>query len=311
MSTIKTASRTVTNATGKAAKAKPITPLFAGRGKEVRANALMQIAPLAYAEDVSRAASIANLEATLGKDPTPEQIKAARVEWTIGRVASRLPVSELLKGKTAPADRLVKAREIVTQRVAPRKEGAAPLRSGKIGERTETAHKVVRAADEACSLIFAELGFSQARNLKEKNARQQAAAKAAAEAEAAAKAAKAAEAAALVASGLDPDANATNAPSPAGSGKGKAKTVAPTPPSHSQLVKPDAPQSADDVVAVLNQLARTAKDYANKYAKLCPTDAGLAAQAFHGDMMKAANALQERKAIAEAADKAKAAKAAK
>ena len=308
MSTIKTASRTVTNTTGKAAKAKPIAPLFAGRGKEERATALLQVAPLAYAENVSRAASIANLDKAMGKEPTPEQIKAGRTEWIIGRVAARLPVSELPKGKTSLPDRLTMAREIVTERVAPRKEDAPPLRSGKIGERTATAHKIVRAAEEACSLIFAELGFSQARSLKEKNARQQAAAKAAAEAAAAEAAAKAAEAAALTAAGLDPDANATNAPSPAGSGKGKAKTVAPTPPAHTQLVKPTAPTTADDVVGYLSQLARLAKDWSNKYAKHCPVDAGLAAQRFHSDMLAAANALQERKAIAAAADKAKAAK---
>ena len=278
MSTIKTASRTVTNATGKAAKAKPAAPLFAGRGREARATALLQVAPLAYAEDVSRGASIANLDKVLGDKPSPEQVKAARTEWIIGRVASRLPVSELLKGKTSPAERLERARDVVTRMAAPPKEGAsvAPLRSHQIDRRSNIMHKAVRAAEEACSLIFAELGFSKARTLKEKNARQQVATKAAAQ--------------------------TTVAPSMAGSGKGKAKAAVPTPPAHAQLVKPEAPKTADDVVTFLNHLARTAKDYANKYAKVCPTDAGLAAQRFHSDMLAAANALQERKAIAAAAD---------
>lgn len=286
MSTTKTASRTVTNTTAKTAKAKPAPVLFAGRGREARATALLQVAPLAYAEDVSRGASIANLDKVLGDKPTPEQIKAGRTEWIIGRVASRLPVSELLKGKTTPADRLERARDVVTRMAAPPKEGTTPakLRKHQIARRSNIAHKVVRAAEEACSLIFAELGFSKARTLKEKNTRQQAATKAAAQTAVT---------------------QTTVAPSMAGSGKGKAKVAAPTPPAHAQLVKPEAPKTADDVVGYLSQLARLAKDWSNKYAKQCPVDAGLAAQRFHSDMLAAANALQERKAIAAAADTAK------
>lgn len=288
MTTSKIASRAVNAAAPKAAKAKAAPVLFAGKGAAARGNALLQIAPLAYAEAVSRGASIANLAKVLGDKPSDAQLKAAGTEWIIGRVASRLPVSELLKGKTSPADRLERARDVVTRMAACPKEGVTtrPLRKGQIGHRTPVMQRVVRAAEEAKSLIFGEVGFGKARTLAEKNARQ-----------AAATAAKTVAAAVT-----------TVTPSMAGSGKGKAKATAPV---HAELVKPQAPVTPDDVVAFLSQLARTAKDYANKYAKQCPVDAGTAAQAFHGDMLKAANALQERKAIAEAAQAAKAAKAAK
>lgn len=278
MTKTNTASRAVTASAPKAAKPVAAPVLFAGRGKSERATALLQIAPLSFAEDASRAASLANLRKVLGDGPTDAQVKAARVEYTIGRVASRLPVSELLKGKTKPADRLERARDVVTRMAMPPKEGATPgsLRKGQIGRRSPLMQKAVRAADEACSLIFGELGLGKARSQTEKNKRQ------------AAKTVK-----------------LPVAPSMAGSGKGKAKTVAPTPPAHQTLVKPSVPTTADDVVGYLSQLARLAKDWSNKHAKHCPVDAGLAAQRFHSDMLAAANALQERKAIAAAADKGK------
>lgn len=285
MTTVKTASRAVT-ASAKA-KAKPASApvLFAGKGASARGNALLQVAPLSFAEDVSRGASIANLAKVLGDKPSDAQLKAAGTEWIIGRVASRLPVSELLKGKTSPADRLERARDVVTRMAACPKEGviARPLRKGQIGRRTPAMQKVVRAAEEGKSLIFGELGFGKARTLAEKNARQ-----------------STATAAKVVAAAT------TVTPSMAGSGKGKAKPAAP---SHMELVKPQAPVTPDDVLAFLGAQSRMLQDYVNKYSKQCPVDAGTAVQSFRGDIMAAANALQERKAIAEAAKAAKAAKA--
>lgn len=246
-----------------ATKAKPA--LFSGKGKLARETAMLQIAPLSYQEDVSRAASLDNMRKVLGASPSEALVKAAKSEWIIGRVASRLPVTELPRGKTSADQRLTFARYVVTECASPVKDdGTAPkMRAHHKARRTQVQHKVVRAAEEACSKFFAELGLSNAKTNKQQNA---------------AKAAK-------------------RAPSMAGSGKGKA---APAAPSHQELVKPASPVTADDVLAFLGTMARMMQDYVNKHAKICPIDAGTAVQAFRGDILKAANALQERKAIADA-----------
>lgn len=247
-----------------ATKAKPA--LFSGKGKLARETAMLQIATLSYQEDMSRAASLDNMRKVLGASPSEALVKAAKSEWIIGRVASRLPVAELPRGKTSPDARLTFARYVVLECAFPVKDdGTAPkMRAHHKARRTQAQHKVVRAAEEACSKFFAELGLSNAKTNKQQND---------------AKAAK-------------------RAPSMAGSGKGKA---APAAPSHAELVKPAAPVTADDVLAYLGTMARTMQDYVNKHAKICPIDAGTAVQAFRGDILKAANALQERKAIAAAA----------
>ena len=240
--------------------------LFSGKGKAARESAMLQIAPLSFSEETSRGASVENMRKVLGAAPSEALVAAAKNEWVIGYVAARLPASELPRGRTSPDDRLTTARDIVLHKARPAEEGkrANKLRAGQTGRRSPVQQRIVQNALKACSLFFAELNLSQAQTQKAKNAK------------AAAK--------------------ATRAPSMAGSGKGKAAA-----PSHSELVaKPAAPVSADDVLAFLGQQSRMLQDYVNRHAKVTPTDASAAVAAFRKAVIAAANALQERKAIADA-----------
>lgn len=258
--------------------AKPATAFaFTGKGRQARLNASLQIAPLAFAEDTSRTASLTNMRLVLGLRPSEALVKAAKVQWIIGRVASRLPVNELPRGKTTPADRLAHATSVVTLMARAPAEGVTPakLRKGQIGRRTAMQQRVTRAAEEACSLFFAELGLTNARTQKEKA--QRAAGK------------------------------SSRAPSMAGSGKGKA--AKPVPPSHSELVQKPAPLTVSEAVTYLVQQSSAMQAFANKHAALLPTDAGLAVAAFRKAMLAAANAHETRKAIAAAAKADKPAKA--
>lgn len=242
--------------------------LFAGKGMAARSTALLTIAALSFSEESTRAAALTAARKALGNAPTEAQVAATRLEYMVGRVAARLPVAELPKGKTSEGERLEHARALIVSYAAPVKAGAKAykLRKGMLGYRTELQHRIIRAAQEAASQFLADAGVGKAQPSKERNAAKK----------------------------------ATRAPSMAGSGKGKASDK-PAAPSHAELVKPAAPTTADDVLAYLGQMARTMQDYVNKHAKVCPVDAGTAVQAFRGDILKAANALQERKAIAAAA----------
>ncbi len=143
-----------------------------GRGKAQREVAYMQIAPLSFIENISRVESIANLAIAIGKSPTEAELKAAQSEWVIGRVASRLPAGEFTKGCEDDNAKLEFARKIVLNYAAPPAEGkqARKLRVGQLGRRTPMQHRVVRAAEEAWSLVKAELGLGKAQTLKERNA---------------------------------------------------------------------------------------------------------------------------------------------
>lgn len=238
--------------------------LFSGKGKAARESAMLQIAPLSFSEETSRGASIENMRKVLGNSPSEALVTAAKNEWCIGYVAARLPASELPRGRTAPQDRLDTARDIMLHKARPPEEGkrANKLRAGQTGRRSPVQQRIVQNALKACSLFFAELNLTKAQTQATKNAK----------------------------------AKATRAPSMAGSGKGKAAA-----PSHSELVaKPAAPVTADDVLAFLGQQSRMLQDYVNRHAKVTPTDASAAVAAFRKAVIAAANALQERKAIADA-----------
>lgn len=146
-------------------------PLFAGAGKAKRVAALAQVASLSFVESLSRADSIANIRVALGSNPSEEETRAIRIEWQIGRVASRLAASDLPKDCKTPDARLAHARALVLHYVAPPKQGAKArkLAVGKLGYRTESQHRAIRAADEAWSQVIAELGIGKAKTQKEKN----------------------------------------------------------------------------------------------------------------------------------------------
>ena len=239
-----------------------------GRGKAKREGAYMQIAPLSFVENLSRAETIDNLRIALGASPSEAETKTAQTEWIIGRVAARLGASDFPKECREDADKLEFARKLVTNYAAPPKEGSKPraLRAGQLGRRSPTQHKVVRAAEEAWSLVKAELGLGAARTLKEKNAKQQAKAK-----------------------------RSTNNNPVRGDGKSDKGAA----PDHSQLVaKPDKAASQEAACQHIVTQASALLAFANKNAALLPTDFGMAVQAFKSAVSKAMNAHEERKAAA-------------
>lgn len=231
-----------------------------GRGKAQREMAYMQIAPLSFIENISRVDSIANLRAALGASPSEAETKTAQTEWSIGRVASRLPAGEFPKGCTDDMARLDFARDLVLHYAAPAQEGKAArkLRAGQKGRRNVVQHKVCRAADEAWSQVKAELGLGAAQTQGERNKAKR----------------------------------STNANPKRGDGKGKA-------PSHSELVKgTERMNNEADVCQYVESISSTLLAFANKNAKHMPTDYGTAVQAFRSAIVKAANERELRKAAA-------------
>lgn len=142
-----------------------------GPGKAKREAAYAQIAPLSFVENLSRVETIANLKVALGASPSDDEVKAARTEWQIGRVASRLPASEFPKDCKSADAKIAFARDLVLHYAAPPKEGAKArkLRAGQKGRRNAMQQRVIRAADEAWSQIKAELGAGNAQTQAERN----------------------------------------------------------------------------------------------------------------------------------------------
>lgn len=159
-----------------------------------------------------------------------------------------------------------KALELIVSYVAPREAKGGKVKAlpaGKIGERSEVQHKTIRAAEQAWSQVAGEAGVGQAAPQK-----------------AAKKAKRAAH---------HNDTAAKDGAAP--------KAAAPD---HSQLVKPASQMTADEACQYLNQQAATLLAFANKYAKVVPTDFGMAVSAFKGAINKAMNDKATRDAIAAA-----------
>lgn len=269
MAAIKTNSHAVTATAKGKGKAAPAAPLFAGRGMAARATALLQTAALAFATETSRAALIANMRAVLGESPTPAQVKAAKTQLVIGWVACRLPVNELPKGKTSPAERLTYAAQVVTAMARCPQEGKAAGNMGsKTARRSPVQERITRNAEKNASLFMGELNLSNAQTQKAKNAKQ---------------------AVATVA-------KLSVAPSMAGSGKGKTSQPV-TAPAPAELPA-KANWTPDDVVAYLSQQSSMLQDFANKRAKEMPTDMGMAVVTFRKAIIAAANTYQVRKSTA-------------
>lgn len=221
-----------------------------GKGKAAREAAFIAIAPYSFVEDTSRTQSIGNLRIALGASPSDNERAIAKREWTIGRVASRLPAGELPAKDMASIDKLEHARKIIMLYAAPAKDGAKPrkLRSGQLGRRSPMQHRVIRNAEEAWSQVAAELNLGNAKTQGERN-------------------------------------KAKRAPQMAGSANKSGAA-----PSHAELVKPAAPVTADEACAMMLQMASTALAYANKHAKLLPTDFGTSARAFKSAIVAAGKA---------------------
>lgn len=253
-------------------------PVYAvkGAGKAKRELAYCTIAPLAMVETMGRTALIASLRDALGNKPTEADIKAAQQEVTIGRVAARLPASEFPKGCTTNADKLEHVRLLVCNYAAPIQDGKKPraLRAGQLGRRSIVQHKAIRAADEAWSQIKAELGLSAAQTQKERDALKK-----------------------------------TRAPHGATSqvAKSAGKKGSAAKPTHSELVQPAKPITADEATNHVSTQAALLASYANKYAKVLPASFGTAVLAFKGAINAAMNdyALAKARADAIKAEKSK------
>lgn len=246
-------------------------PAFTGKGKAARAAAFANISHLSYAEATSRAESIANMRLVLGNAPSEAEVLASKSRWIIGRVAFRLPASKVPLVSTE-AQRLARAEDLVLHYAAAPKEGTTPrkLRAGQKGRRSAAEQKIVRAAEEACSVFFAELGLSNAKTNAQRDA---------------SKAKR----------------KLNQPPVMAGSGKGKAAA-----PSHAELVKPAAPLTQADYVQHMQTQLAALLAFDNKHAKLRPTTHSAFAEglaALKQTANKAANAFAEREAAAAAAKK--------
>lgn len=218
--------------------------VITGKGSTARKASFIGIAPHAYSEGMSRAASVAMIRNALGKSPTADDIKVARGEYVIGRTAARLAATDLPKGMTDAADKLAKAREFVELYAAPAKDGTTPrkLRKGQLGRRTVAVQRVIRASEEAWSQVLAECGFGNAQTQGERNAKK-----------------------------------ATRAPAMKGT---TARGAAPTTPAHSDLIKPEKLATADEACRHVNMQAASLLAFCNKNAALLPTAYGTAVKAF-------------------------------
>lgn len=149
----------------------------AGKNGAARVEAFEGIAPYAYSEGKSRAATIDNLRVALGKAPSDVQVETAKREWCIGRVAARLSSTDLNSGVDDDASaRLGFSRLLVTSYAAPIKDGttAKKLRKGQLGRRTVSQHQAIRAAEQVWSQLLAELGLNSAQTQKAANAKKRA-----------------------------------------------------------------------------------------------------------------------------------------
>jgi hypothetical protein len=266
---------TTTRARSNAAPAstRPIVALK-GKGKAARELAYLKIAPLSFVENISRADTISNLRIALGNAPSPVETQAAKDEWCIGRIACRLPDSEFPKGCTSSADKLEHARKLVFDYALPAKQGGKALPKGKIGRRTEVQDKAIRAANQAWSMIAAELGLGKAQTQSEADKK---------------KSAK----------------RATNANPVRGKGKADAQgSQLVSAPTHEELAsKPAMPVSSDDYVRHVTSVISTLVQYDAKHARKRPTTHGQFAEmllALKQEANRAANAYEERKAAVDA-----------
>lgn len=132
-----------------------------GAGKAAREMAFVAIAPYSFSEDQGRQQSINNLRVALGKAPTESEFRVAKQQWMIGRIAARLPAGEFPKGTGDTMDKLEFASDLLLNYASPPKEGtkARKLRHGQKGRRSTIQQRIVRAAEEAWSMVNAELGI--------------------------------------------------------------------------------------------------------------------------------------------------------
>jgi hypothetical protein len=237
---------------------------FTGKTSATRSSAYLQIAPAAFAEDLSRSNALQVTRTALGAKPSEDVVRACRTEYMIGRVAARLPVSELPKGckPDDSAGRLEFSRDMVCRMAAPPKPGtkSRALRLGQIGRRTPMQQRAFRTAEEAASVFFAELNLSNAKTLAQRN-------------------------------------NAKKARGAQHNVGGKAGGVPPAGkgavPSHAELVVPKPLNAVDAVQHVATQMASLLA-FCNKHAKLVTPAVATAVRTCQSTVLAEANAIKLR-----------------
>lgn len=226
--------------------------------------AFVSIAPNAHAEGTARAAVILNIATYLGKAPIGydygakehkgacltfhKRVTNAKIEWLAGRAAARMPAGEF---KAEHKDTLAKidyARELITLYAAPSTGKGKKLAKGQKGRRTEAQHKVIRAAEQAWSVLLAELSLNNAKTQSETDKKKR-----------------------------STRAKATRGNAPTITLPGGTKVALP---SGSELVKAPKPETAATACDYVFGQSRTIADYARKHAKLLPADFGTAVLAF-------------------------------
>lgn len=228
--------------------------------------ALLDIAPRAYSEGVSRAALIAAIKGAGGTSPDKARLASLKREAVIGRITARLPVSAFPRSAKETADKMEHARALVCDYVAP---DVKDLPKGKTGRRTDVQQKAIRACDEWWSKLLAEVGFGSAKTQAQadKEKKQRAATNV-----------------------------GTNATPVRGADKASDKPAAT--PTQEAMKTPKSKMSPVDACAHVERLASELLAFANKYAAALPTDYGMAVQTFKTSINTAHNSRLEREAAA-------------
>lgn len=232
--------------------------------------ALMDIAPRAYSEGVSRASLITAIKTAGGANPDKARLASLKREAVIGRITARLPVSAFPKSAKETADKMEHARALVCDYVSP---DVKDLPKGKTGRRTDIQQKAIRACDEWWSKLLAEVGFGKGKTQAEadKQKKQRAAA---------------------------PNTGANNNPvRGADKSDDKAPAAAPTP-TQEAMKTPKSKMSPVDACGHVERLASELLAFANKYAAALPGDYGAAIQTFKTSINTAHNSRLEREAAA-------------
>lgn len=240
--------------------------VITGKGSVARMTAYDSIAVLSCVESKSRAELVATLDIALGKTPSDAQLNVAQVEYVAGRMSDRMAVGEFPRADMAGGDKIDFCRDLVMFKAAPVKDGtkAKKLQKHQTGRRTVTQEKALLAAKNAWQLLMAELGFSIAKTMAEKNAAAAAALKAKTEAATAAKLEAAKE-------------PGTRAPQMAGaSNKGGKPDPVPTVADLATVGEVTAALAIGHIAL----MASTLQQYANKHAKVLPTAYGMCVRRF-------------------------------
>ena len=231
--------------------------------------AFFEIAPAAFSIESGKRHYVVTIGKALPDDKARNDkalVKLARQETIVGVATARMPAGEFPRGCKDDVARMNFVRELLTSWCAP---DTVNMSAKHKGRRSEVQQRVIRNAEQRASVYLAEVGAGTAQTDKQTNAK------------------------------------ARQTKGSQSQTKGKADN-APTPPSHSELVTPPKPETRDDALLFLTKQARMLQDYANKHAKVLPTDAGTAVSGFLKAMNAANNAEGERKARVAALAQAKA-----